>query len=142
MRTGQMTLLASECHDCGVDLDYWGRNRITTTVSLRVIEVCDECAKDRAAGLQGEIQVDDGTIYGYLYLPHSQVTSFYLDESEDDSAEYDPDAEEFSGSYSPEFGPFYVTGTTPYPHLEELCEKWLKLCPDARERARDTRRQA
>lgn len=131
----QMTLLASECSNCGVDLDDWGRNRITTPISQRVIEVCDSCAEDWKAGLQGEIQTDDGTVYEYFYLRPSQVTCFYpLDEKQDD--EYDPDAEEFSGSYSPRYGPYFVTGTTPYPHLEELCEKWLKLYPDAQERAR------
>ena len=136
----QMSLLANKCNDCDVDLDHWGRNRVTTPISQRVIEVCDRCAKDWKVGLKGEILTDDGTVYAYFYLPHNQVTCFYpLAESEDDSddsAEYDPDAEEFSGSYSPKYGPYFVTGTTPYPHLEELCEKWVKLCPDAQERAR------
>jgi hypothetical protein len=72
----QMSLLAGECNDCGVDLDGWGRNRITTPISQRAIEVCDGCAEDWKVGLKGEIQTDDGTVYGYFYLCPSQVTCF------------------------------------------------------------------
>jgi hypothetical protein len=127
----QMTLLASECHDCRSNLDARGRNRITMPISQRIIEVCDRCAKSMEAGLEGEIQTDDGAIYKYLYLPHSQVTCFYP---------LDNDKKGFDGFY--DNGPCHTSGFTPYPHLEELCEKWVKLCPDAQERARKFHKEA
>lgn len=134
---------ATNCEDCDVDLEDWGRNQIITPVSKQVIEVCDDCAADRAAGLQGEIQTEDGTIYGYQYLPHSRVTSFYLpgEAAEECGDEYDPDKDEYSGSYSPKYGPFWVTGTKPYKHLEELAAKFLEICPDAHERAEKLREE-
>ena len=132
---GSLFAFASNCADCDVDLSDWGRNQIRTPLSNQVIGICNPCAAHRAAGLKGEIQTEDGTIYRYLYLPHSQVTSFCLPETGNDSDEFEPDAEESSGSYSPKYGTFWVTGTKPYKHLEELADKFLKICPDAQERA-------
>lgn len=130
-------LFSTNCADCDVDLEDWGRNLVTLPISKKAIEVCDDCAAYRAAGLKGEIQAQDGTIYHYLYLPHSQVTSFSMPNEADKECgdEYDPDEEEYTGSYSPKYGPFWVTGTKPYKHLEELAAKFLEICPDAHERA-------
>ena len=142
----QIIIFAENCFSCDVELNgYNGRNRYEYQFSHRKVEVCDHCLKDFRSGLSGEIAAADGTIYTYHYLPHSQVVSFCLLNGEADNKAgnenvHDEDCEcergypmdaEQSGSYDFKFAAtFWVSGTKPYPHLEEIAASFVAAHPD------------
>ena len=136
----QPELIAQRCACCDIELHdkYSGRHRYTWPISQCQVEICSACQSYIDWGLKGEVASADGTIYRYLYLTHSHVVSFYPFSVTNRSIR--GNKKEETGMYCfGRGGPGcnWVTGTKPYPHLEEISAKLSKAIPDLVEKGQN-----